>query len=380
MAKVISLTHERLTQVLGYDPASGVFTWKVRPSNRIHVGDQAGVIVGNGHRYIMVDGEKLQASRLAWFYVHRIWPAGDIKFRNGNTADCWIENLRDVDRVSGARERGLVSNNSTGFKGVSPAPFGKFQSKITWNYKQISLGGNFESAELASAAYVDAETRLTGAADVDAVIRELLLEKRQRAAWSNLVNQGIVVGWTSFEEFAAEAKDVPERRYALASIDSSRPVGPGNYRWSSEDHPVAKGVDGKRAYAKANRGINKDQLRDRDFRKKYGIDFAEYQRMLIDQKGVCASCERPETRLTDAGELRMLSVDHNHTTSAVRGLLCSNCNLVLGYACDDVSVLQSAIAYLRKHAADDTVLKFEPTRPNRDWLFVATPGFGDQAA
>lgn len=359
MARVIKLTHERLLEALDFDPASGIFLWKIRPSNRIHIGDRAGVVGTNGHRFISVDGEKLQASRLAWFYVHKEWPKGDIKQPDGDRDNCALVNLKDVDRVSGARDRGLVSNNSTGFKGISPAPFGKFQSKITWNYKQISLGGNFETAESASAAYVDAENRLKVAPDINAVICELLLEKRQRAAWANLVSQGIVVGWTSFEEFAAEAMDVPERRYALAPIDPTRQIGPNNYRWSSAGHPEAKGVEGKRAYAKANRSLNKDQLRDRDFRKKYGIDFVEYQRMLVEQNGVCACCERPETRLTDAGELRMLSVDHNHTTGAVRGLLCSNCNLVLGYACDDVTVLQKAIGYLRKHSGVDSVVPFE---------------------
>jgi len=376
MARVINISHDRVLEALDYDLASGEFTWKIRPSNRIHMGDVAGVVVGNGHRYIMVDGQKFQASRLAWFYVNREWPKGDIKFRNGNTEDCSIQNLRDVDRVSAARERGIVSNNSTGFKGVSPSPFGKFQASITWNYQQISLGANFDTAEMASEVYKDAEARLIAAGDdIGSVVSDLKLARRQRAAWANLVSQGIVVGWASFEEFANEVRDVPERRYAIAAIDPGRPIGPDNYRWSSTDHPIAKGVEGKKAYAKANRNLNKDQLRDRDFRKKYGIDFAEYQRMLIEQNGVCACCERPEARLTDAGDLRMLSVDHNHTTNAVRGLLCSNCNLVLGYACDDVTVLQKAIGYLRKHAGVETVLPFEPTRNDRDWLLVATPGF-----
>lgn len=373
MAKVIELTHDRLLEALDYSPATGVFTWKIRPSNRIKVGDACGVISGNGHRYIMVDGAKFQASRLAWFYVHKEWPKGDIRQINGNHDDCSISNLRDVSRIDSARERGLVANNSTGFKGVSPAPFGRFQSKITWNYKQISLGGNFETAEAASAAYVDAESRLKAAADVDAVMIELLREKRQRAAWYNLVNQGIVVGWASFEEFSSEVKDVPERRYGMAPIDPSRPIGPQNYRWSSESHPMASGVEGKRAYAKANRTLNKDQLRDRDFRKKYSIDFVEYQRMLLEQKGVCASCEKPETRLEN-GVIRMLSVDHNHTTGAVRGLLCSGCNLAIGYACDDPEVLMKAAAYLRRYQPA-TVVPFRPARADRDWLLVATPNF-----
>jgi hypothetical protein len=55
----------------------------------------------------------------------------------------------------------------------------------------------------------------------------------------------------------------------------------------------------------------------------------------------------------------MLSVDHDHVTGAVRGLLCSNCNLVLGYACDDVTVLQKAIGYLRRHVGIDNVVPLE---------------------
>lgn len=370
MTRVTNLTHDRLVEVLDYDPASGLFYWKVRSSNRIQIGDRAGVVGTNGHRFITIEGEKLQASRLAWFYVHSEWPSGDIKYRNDNHDDCAIGNLRDVSRIDSARERGLVANNSTGFKGVSPAPFGRFQAKITWNYKQISLGGNFETAEAGSAAYVDAENRLKVATDTDAVMRELLLEKRKRAAWANLVSQGIVVGWSSFEEFSAEVKDVPERRYAIASIDSYRPIGPGNYRWSSDGHPVSGGVDGNRAYAKANRTVNKDQLRDRDFRKKYGIDIVEYQKMLVEQKGVCASCEKPETRVEN-GVIRMLSVDHNHTTGAVRGLLCSGCNLAIGYACDDPEVLMKAAAYLRRYQPQ--VIPFRD--PKRDWLLCATPKF-----
>lgn len=154
--------------------------------------------------------------------------------------------------------------------------------------------------------------------------------------------------------------DVPEHRYAIAPIDAALPIGPGNYKWASHGHAISSSKD-RIAYNRANRKANANHYRGKDFRKKYGIDFGEYQRMLIEQNGVCACCERPETRMTDAGDLRMLSVDHNHTTNAVRGLLCSNCNLVLGYACDDVTVLQKAIGYLRKHAGEVIVVPIGAT-------------------
>src|SRR5262245_26645039 len=54
---------------------------------------------------------------------------------------------------------------------------------------------------------------------------------------------------------------------------------------------------------------------------------------------VCAIC----------GSLERLAVDHDHTTGAVRGALCSNCNVALGLFSDSVQRLESAIAYLRSH-------------------------------
>jgi hypothetical protein len=77
----------------------------------------------------------------------------------------------------------------------------------------------------------------------------------------------------------------------------------------------------------------------------------------------------------------MLSVDHNHTTGAVRGLLCANCNLAIGYANDDPVVLRKAIAYLDKYEGGPTdfdlsVAAAMKRAPHRDWLSVATPGFG----
>lgn len=73
--------------------------------------------------------------------------------------------------------------------------------------------------------------------------------------------------------------------------------------------------------------------------KKKGITVSDYDRMFVEQHGVCAICEQPE--LT-----RRLSVDHNHATGKVRGLLCHRCNVAIGLFKENVDVLSSAIGYL----------------------------------
>lgn len=69
----------------------------------------------------------------------------------------------------------------------------------------------------------------------------------------------------------------------------------------------------------------------------------EYAKLLVAQDNACAICK------VSATELRQeLSVDHNHDTDAVRGLLCSACNTGLGLFKDDTAFLSAAIDYLEQ--------------------------------
>ena len=47
------------------------------------------------------------------------------------------------------------------------------------------------------------------------------------------------------------------------------------------------------------------------------------------------------------------SVDHDHVSKKIRGLVCRNCNFILGHAHDSISVLENLISYLKKYGADD---------------------------
>jgi hypothetical protein len=59
------------------------------------------------------------------------------------------------------------------------------------------------------------------------------------------------------------------------------------------------------------------------------------------QKGRCAICGIHQADLK-----RALCLDHDHKTGKVRGLLCYNCNFLIGNAKDNIGTLQRAIKYL----------------------------------
>lgn len=87
--------------------------------------------------------------------------------------------------------------------------------------------------------------------------------------------------------------------------------------------------------------------RQRDTWARIGVTFNQREQMAADQNGECAICHR-----VPGPDERMLGVDHDHETGRVRGLLCNPCNLILGHARDDVTVLQAAIDYLNSHKGD----------------------------
>lgn len=64
---------------------------------------------------------------------------------------------------------------------------------------------------------------------------------------------------------------------------------------------------------------------------------------------VCEICGNPETRSTPRGpnsaKPNQLSIDHDHSTSHFRGLLCRNCNSRLGWLENNLDSIQS---YLNK--------------------------------
>lgn len=81
--------------------------------------------------------------------------------------------------------------------------------------------------------------------------------------------------------------------------------------------------------------------------RRYGLTIEDYDRLVITQANRCAICLQPQGRSrNNKSPLSRLDVDHCHASGKVRGLLCYNCNAILGHAKDSIAVLRAAIAYL----------------------------------
>jgi hypothetical protein len=215
--KDMPLTFDQVNELIAYDAETGVFTWRKAPSRRHKVGSEVGEVksrldkrsgVSRSYKYIGILYHQTPAARIAWLLVHGEWPKGNIQFKDGNTLNLKIENLKEGD----------------------------FPSEVT-------------------------------------VTSDRRTYKMSREA---------------------------QRHYAL--------------------------------------------------KQNYGISLETYNVMLAAQGGVCDICKGNETYVPKGQtEVKPLSVDHNHETGAIRGLLCSNCNYIVGHCKEDREVLIAAIAYLDKH-------------------------------
>jgi hypothetical protein len=83
---------------------------------------------------------------------------------------------------------------------------------------------------------------------------------------------------------------------------------------------------------------------------KYGIDVETFLKALETQQGKCAICIRDLPDLfTYENRRRGYAIDHNHDTGEFRGILCLECNTLLGMAGDSPKILKAAIKYLSKN-------------------------------
>lgn len=143
-------------------------------------------------------------------------------------------------------------------------------------------------------------------------------------------------------------RSLPTEAFASATSTYCRPCNNDVQREWRAANPELRRQYKRRASAKAV-AANPDYYRKNTL-KKFGLTPESFAALLASQNGRCAIC-----RTTDpAGRHGNWHVDHDRRCCpkakscgrCVRGLLCQNCNLMLGHAKDDPERLRAAIAYL----------------------------------
>lgn len=78
-----------------------------------------------------------------------------------------------------------------------------------------------------------------------------------------------------------------------------------------------------------------------------GLTGLAVQRMLRDQGCACAICNG-----VFAFDRKFpFVIDHSHASGAVRGLLCTNCNVAIGHLRDNPVIVRAAAAYLERNGS-----------------------------
>lgn len=151
------LSQSRLKELLHYNPKTGVFTRRIATSRRVKSGDIAGSKNGDGYILIMVDSKRHLAHRLAWLYMHGVWPTDQIDHINGDRADNRRCNLREATRAENAQNTIARPNNKVGYLGVTKDR-SKYKAQIGVDGAIINLG-LFATPEQAHQAYLSAKAK-----------------------------------------------------------------------------------------------------------------------------------------------------------------------------------------------------------------------------
>lgn len=110
------------------------------------------------------------------------------------------------------------------------------------------------------------------------------------------------------------------------------PKGPGRgYKW----------CESCRDQRKEDRRHRRAGIRGLSLEPRYRLTVEDYDRLAESQGGVCAICRR----VPPTSRLLKFSVDHDHATGEIRGLLCQRCNMALHYI-ENVEFRSAAEFYL----------------------------------
>ena len=163
----MTITQERLKQIIRYDHEAGICYWILPPWNHSEkAGKEAGCPMpsshnGKSYHAISIDGRKYKRARLAFLYMTGSFPDQCVDHINGDSMDDRWDTLRPASIVENAWNHKGRAKTSDLPMGVRRSLSGRFVSRIGHMKKQITIG-TFDTPDAAANAYREARNRLFG--------------------------------------------------------------------------------------------------------------------------------------------------------------------------------------------------------------------------
>lgn len=151
-----------LRELLDYDAATGLFTWKWRDLrwfksehswrswNTKHAGKRAFTSLDtHGYHHGRILGRTYLTHKVAWAWFYDEWPEDQLDHENHTRTNNAIKNLREADNAGNAQNQSIRCTNTSGHTGVVwYARNNKWAAQIKVNGVRDFLGlfADYESA------------------------------------------------------------------------------------------------------------------------------------------------------------------------------------------------------------------------------------------
>lgn len=147
----MKITQARLKEVLNYDPETGLFSWVERARGRQF--DKPPGCYKFRYVHIRIDNVQYYAHMLAWLYVTGEYPEFELDHKDTNKKNNKFDNLRPATKSENGWNKNLMSNNTSGIKGVNwDKQLSKWKVGSQYKNKRYHLG-YFDDIEEATEVY-----------------------------------------------------------------------------------------------------------------------------------------------------------------------------------------------------------------------------------
>lgn len=109
---------EYIKKFVRYEKRTGKFFWLHDRRGHAKSGEEAGTVDKYNHRIIKIKQKRYRAHRMVWLFETGVWPEQLLDHKNTDGDDNRFKNLRLANESLNGFNRGVQSNNTSGYKNV----------------------------------------------------------------------------------------------------------------------------------------------------------------------------------------------------------------------------------------------------------------------